>query len=132
MTINITMKQQKPKLDATALTQLVTSILDDRKADDITLIDLHEKADYADAMIIASGTSARHVAALADHLVHGLKAAGFDTVPVEGLESCDWVLVDAGDVIIHLFRPEIRDYYRLEKMWAMPAAVAAQREPALA
>ena len=70
-------------------------------------------------MIVASGTSARHVGALADYVVKALKDAGYETVPVEGKESCDWVLVDAGDVVVHIFRPEIRSYYNLEKMWSV-------------
>lgn len=83
-------------------------------------------------MVIASGTSARHVASLADHVVQALKAAGFPSVPVEGLEACDWVLVDAGDVIVHLFRPEARTHYNLEKMWSVtlpgaPARTARER-----
>lgn len=70
-------------------------------------------------MIIASGTSQRHVGALAEHVVTALKHAGYESVPVEGQESCDWVLVDAGDVIVHIFRPEARKYYNLEKMWSV-------------
>lgn len=104
-----------------ALQRLLTTLLDDRKATSIIPIDLTGKSDFADAMIVASGTSSRHVAALASHITQALKEAGFDTVPIEGLESCDWVLVDAGDIIVHLFTPEAREYYKLEKMWTMPA-----------
>lgn len=99
---------------------MIVSTLNDRKAEDIVTIDLQHKADFADAMVVASGTSGRHVASLAGHIIDALKAAGIEAL-VEGLESCDWVLVDAGDIIIHIFRPEARDYYRLEKMWAVPA-----------
>ena len=70
-------------------------------------------------MIIASGTSQRHVGSLAMHVVEALKAAGYDRISVEGMEVCDWVLVDAGDVVVHIFRPEIRGYYNLEKMWSV-------------
>ena len=77
------------------------------------------KSDFADRMIIASGTSARHVSALAEYVVIELKKAGFDSVPVEGKESAEWVLVDAGNIIIHLFKPEARSYYNLEKMWSV-------------
>lgn len=72
-------------------------------------------------MVVASGRSHRHVSALADHLIKALKASGFGPARVEGLPNCDWVLIDAGDVVIHLFRPEVRDFYNLEKMWAMDA-----------
>ncbi len=82
-------------------------------------IDLTRKSDFADRMIVASGTSARHVGALADHVVTALKGVGFEHVSVEGHESCDWVLVDAGDIVVHIFRPEVRNYYNLEKMWSV-------------
>lgn len=82
-------------------------------------IDLTGKSDVADRMVVASGTSARHVGSLADYIVQDLKKAGFESVPVEGKETCDWVLVDAGDVIVHIFRPEMREYYNLEKMWSV-------------
>jgi ribosome-associated protein len=78
-------------------------------------------------MVVASGRSHRHVGAIADRLVSDLKDAGFGNATVEGLDSCDWVLVDAGDVIVHVFRPEVRQFYHLEKMWsAEPAAIRAQ------
>lgn len=82
-------------------------------------MNLAGKADFADSMVIASGTSSRHVGALADRVAEALKSVGFETVMVEGRESCDWVLVDAGDVVVHLFRPEVRSYYNLEKMWSV-------------
>ncbi len=82
-------------------------------------IDLTQKADFADRMIIASGTSARHVMSLADHVVKVLKDAGYNPIPVEGMEAGEWVLVDAGDVIVHVFRPEARTHYNLEKMWSL-------------
>ena len=87
------------------------------KAEKIVSIDLTGKTDIADRMVIASGTSARHVGALADYVVMALKKAGYTSVPTEGRESGDWVLVDAGDVIIHIFKPETRTHYNLEKMW---------------
>lgn len=92
-------------------------------------IDLAGKTDIADHMLIASGRSARHVSAIADHLVEKLKDAGHGRPRVEGAAAADWVLVDAGDVIVHLFRPEVRDFYNLEKMWTAeltaPDAVTA-------
>ncbi len=101
------------------LLELVLSCLDDRKAEDITVIDLAGKTSIGDHMIIASGRSNRQVAAMADHLVSGLKDAGYGTARVEGLPQADWVLIDAGDVIVHLFRPEVREFYNLEKMWSL-------------
>ena len=73
-------------------------------------------------MVIATGRSQRHVGALADHLVRQLKEAGIGRCKVEGMPNCDWVLIDAGDVIVHIFRPEVRDFYKLEKMWSVDAA----------
>jgi ribosome-associated protein len=70
-------------------------------------------------MVIASGRSTRHVGALADHLLRSMKDAGKTGIRVEGLQSCDWVLIDAGDVVIHLFRPEVRDFYNLERIWGV-------------
>lgn len=106
--------------DVQSIVSLVSAVLDDRKAVDITAMDIHKKSDFADYMIVASGTSNRHVASLAQHVVASLKAAGL-TPNTEGMTSCDWVLVDAGNVIIHLFHPEARAYYRIEKMWGVPA-----------
>jgi len=87
----------------------------------LVAIDLVGKTDYADAMVIASGQSARHVGALADHVVDALKEVGMRPL-VEGDTQCDWVLIDAGDVVVHLFRPEVRAFYNLEKMWGVPQA----------
>ncbi|MET0546700.1 MAG: ribosome silencing factor [Caulobacterales bacterium] len=97
---------------------LVLKSLDDDKAEEIIQIDLKGKSSLADTMVIASGRSARHVAAIADHLVRTLKEAGFGRPRVEGMATADWVLIDAGDVIVHLFRPEVRTFYNLEKIWA--------------
>lgn len=93
--------------------------LDDDKAQDIVSIQLTGKSDIADYMVIASGTSSRQVAAMADHLREKLKTAGLSTVSVEGASQGDWVLIDGGDIVVHLFRPEVRDFYALEKMWGM-------------
>jgi ribosome-associated protein len=88
---------------------------------------LSGKSDIADRMVVASGMSAKHVGALADYVVTALKHAGYDSVPTEGRESGDWVLVDAGDVIVHIFKPDTREHYNLEKMWSanIPAAEIA-------
>ena len=108
-----------PKLSPLQIERLILKSLDDRKAEQVVSIDLIGKSDVADRMIVATGTSARHVGSLADYIVKDLKDAGFESVPVEGKETCDWVLVDAGDIIVHIFRPEMREYYNLEKMWSV-------------
>ncbi|WP_332698254.1 ribosome silencing factor [Bosea sp. (in: a-proteobacteria)] len=92
-------------------------VLEDMKAEEITVIDLVGKTSLADAMIIASGTVNRHVGAIADNLVEAFKKAGQPSPKVEGVPACDWVLIDTGDIIIHVFRPEVRQFYNLEKMW---------------
>ena len=98
---------------------LVTSSLEDDKAEDLVVIPLAEKSSIADYMVIASGRSSRQVGAMADHLREVLKAEGVKGISMEGTERCDWVLLDAGDVIVHLFRPEVRSFYNLEKMWGL-------------
>ncbi|MGQ2989831.1 MAG: ribosome silencing factor [Brevundimonas sp.] len=107
---------------ATDLENAILKKLDDDKALDMVLIDLKGKSPMADTMIVASGRSHRHVGALADHLLRTLKDHGLGKVKVEGLPHCDWVLIDAGDVIIHLFRPEVRVFYNIEKIWAVDSA----------
>ena len=94
--------------------------LDNDKAKSVVVIDLAGKTEIADYMVIASGTSRRHIGAMADHLQERLKLSGLKGVSFEGLAQCDWVLIDAGDVIVHLFRPEVREFYHLEKMWGEP------------
>jgi ribosome-associated protein len=99
--------------------RLLLERLDDEKAQDIVFIDLKDKSSVADGMIVASGRSHRHVGAMADHLLRALKDAGHGKARVEGLPHCDWVLIDAGDVIVHLFRPEVRAFYNIEKIWSV-------------
>ena len=106
---------------STALESALLHRLDEDKAQDIVLIDLKGKSPMADAMIVASGRSHRHVGAIADHLLRTLKDQGLGKCRVEGLPHCDWVLIDAGDVIVHLFRPEVRSFYNIEKIWAVEA-----------
>lgn len=105
-----------------ALENLVLSKLDDDKAQDVIFIDLKGKSAMADGLVVASGRSHRHVGAMADHLLRSLKEAGYGRCRVEGLPNCDWVLIDTGDVIIHLFRPEVRAFYNIEKIWAVDSA----------
>lgn len=106
-----------------ALKQLIVTALDEDKAEDIVAIDLTGKSALADFMVIASGRSARHVAAIADHLARRLREAGRHAPAIEGLPSADWVLIDAGDIVVHLFRPEVRAFYNLERIWAEPPAL---------
>ena len=92
--------------------------LDEAKAEDIVAIDLKGKSSLGDFMVIATGRSDRHVGAVAEQLRKHLKENGVEGVRVEGLEACDWVLIDAGDILVHVFRDEVRDFYNLEKMWS--------------
>lgn len=100
---------------------LVETSLDDDKAESVVVIDLDGKTEICDYLVIASGASQRQIGAMADHLKEKLKASGLTGIAVEGKTQCDWVLIDAGDVIVHLFRPEVRSFYNLEKMWDVPA-----------
>ena len=104
-----------------SLVELASGSLDDSKAEDIVVIDLEGKSSIADQMIIASGRSQRHVAAIADHVVRHLKDEGRTGTRVEGLPNADWVLIDTGDIVIHLFRPEVREFYNLERIWGTDA-----------
>lgn len=109
-----------------SLLSLVETSLDDDKAQDVVVIDLAGKTEIADYMVVATGQSSRQVGAMATHLNQKIKELGIKDVHVEGESQCDWVLLDAGDVIVHLFRPEVRDFYGLEKMWSVPDVVAGK------
>ena len=98
--------------------RLLLSSLDDMKAEEIVEIDVRGKSAIADVMIVATGRVARHVGAIADRVVKDLKDAGHHNARVEGIPVCDWVLIDTGDVIVHIFHPEVRAFYNLEKMWS--------------
>lgn len=100
--------------------QIVTTTLDDNKADNMVVIDLEGKSSIAGHMVVASGTSQRHVVSLAEKVVENLKKSGFKS-NMEGEDKGDWVLIDAFDVIVHIFKPEVRDFYNLEKMWQSAA-----------
>jgi ribosome-associated protein len=108
----------KVRPNAEEILRLVLARLDDMKAEDTLTIDLIGKSSIADAMVVTSGRSSRHVGAVADHVLKDLAKAGVPNVRVEGMPHCDWVLIDAGDVIVHVFQPEVRAFYSLEKMWA--------------
>ena len=100
-----------------ALLDQILFWLDEAKAEELVNIDLKGKSSIGDFMVIASGRSDRHVGAIAEQLRKKLKEVGRAGVRVEGLEACDWVLIDVGDIIVHVFRPEVREFYNLEKMW---------------
>ena len=102
--------------DEDKVLDIITKTLDENKAEDVVVIDLRGKTSIANQMVVASGTSQRHVASLAEKVQENLKAAGFKSA-VEGEEKADWVLIDAFDVIVHIFKPEVREFYSIEKMW---------------
>jgi ribosome-associated protein len=108
----------KTRPDADETLKIVLDRLDDMKAEDTVTIDLRGKSSIADYMIVTTGRANRHVGAIAENVVKELGDAGMKGVHVEGLPNCDWVLIDTGDVIVHVFRPEVRSFYSLEKMWA--------------
>ncbi|HPE47154.1 MAG TPA: ribosome silencing factor [Hyphomonas sp.] len=104
------------------MAEALAKALEDDKAEDLLFIDLEGKSSLADYMIIASGRSGRHVASLADHISQEAKKLTGRPASVEGMPNADWVLIDTGDVIVHLFRPEVREFYNLEKIWAPETA----------
>ncbi len=111
------------------LLNIISQSVDDSKATDIVTINLKGKTDIADYMLVASGNSNRHVASIADNLQESLKKHGYKNIQIEGLDAADWVLVDAHDVIVHIFRPEVREFYKIEKMWEeIPALLSRQIE----
>lgn len=117
------------KKDGHSLHELVIQSLDDDQAQDVISIPLEGKSSIADYMVIASGRSTRQVAAMAQKLAERVKQNGYGSARVEGLPAADWVLIDAGDVVVHLFRPEVRSFYNLERMWAFgdaPPVAAGQ------
>jgi ribosome-associated protein len=111
-----TAKSKAAPASASLLADIVTW-LDDAKAEEIVTIPLEGKSSLGDYMVVASGRTDRHVGAIADQIAEKVKAATGIPVRVEGVPACDWVLIDTGDIIIHVFRPEVREFYNLEKMW---------------
>ena len=110
----------KVRPDTEEILRLVLARIDDMKAEDTVTINLTGKSALADFLVVTSGRSNRQVGAVADRLLEDLHKAGVRDVRVEGMPHCDWVLIDAGDVIVHVFRPEVRDFYQIEKMWSRP------------
>jgi len=117
MEMNIPQKSSQPDLEQ--MLGIVLTSLDQDKAQDILTIDLEGKTSIADRMIVASGTSARQVSAMAEHLTANLKEIGVKAV-TEGEKYGDWVLIDAGDIVVHIFRPEVRQFYQIERIWTAP------------
>ena len=118
-------KPSRMPADPDKLLAVVLESLDDDQAQDVVTIPLEGKSSIADYMIVASGRSTRQVAAIATKLAERLKNGGFGAPRIEGLPAADWVLIDAGDVIVHLFRPEVRSFYNLERMWGFGEEGAA-------
>jgi ribosome-associated protein len=116
----------KVRPDAEETLRIVLARLDDMKAEDTTSIDLRKDSVIADYLVVTSGRSNRHVGSVADRVLEDLRNAGLSGIRVEGMRQCDWVLLDAGDVIVHIFRPEVRAFYNLEKMWA-PSRASTRR-----
>ena len=111
--------------DADKTLNLILSRLEDMKAEETVTIDLHGKSAFSDYMIITSGRANRHVGAIAENVTKALKETGIKNIHVEGLPNCDWVLIDSGDVIVHVFRPEVREFYNIERLWTQGPVAAA-------
>lgn len=120
------MKVLKAVPDAEETLNLILSRLDDMKAEETITIDLRGKSSIADYMVVTTGRVNRHVAAIAENVSKGLGEKGIKNIHVEGLQNADWVLMDCGDVIVHVFRPEVREFYNLEKMWTSTAKETAR------
>ena len=116
----VSMPSPQDSKESRDLANLILDVLDEHSAQEIIEIDIRGKSSISDYMIVASGRSNRHVGALSDYLIKSLKNTGKKNIGIEGLKSCDWVLIDVGDVIVHLFRPEVRAFYNIEKIWSMP------------
>jgi ribosome-associated protein len=116
----------KAQPDADKTLNMILSRLDDMKAEETVTIDLRGKSAFSDYMIVTSGRANRHVGAIAENVAKGLKETGIKSIHIEGLPNCDWVLIDSGDVIVHVFRPEVREFYNLERLWTQsPTAPTA-------
>lgn len=122
-TVKSTRKTSTPKAalqaqpDADKTLSMILSRLDDMKAEETVTIDLRGKSAYSDYMVVTSGRSNRHVGSIAENVAKALKESGVKPPHIEGLPNCDWVLIDSGDVIVHVFRPEVREFYNLERLW---------------
>lgn len=117
----------KARPDADETLSLILSRLDDMKAEETVTIDLRGKSSITDYMVVTSGRANRHVGAIAENVAKSLKESGIESPHIEGLTNCDWVLIDSGDVVVHVFRPEVREFYNLEKMWTSEKPAAKKR-----
>ena len=115
----------KAKPDADKTLTMILSRLDDMKAEETVTIDLRGKSAFSDYMIVTTGRANRHVGAIAENVTKALKENGIKNIHVEGMPNCDWVLIDSGDVVVHVFRPEVREFYNLERLWTQNPAAAA-------
>jgi ribosome-associated protein len=116
----------KAQNDADKTLNMILSRLDDMKAEETVTIDLRGKSAFSDYMIVTTGRANRHVGAIAENVMKALKQTGIKNLHIEGLPNCDWVLIDSGDVIVHVFRPEVREFYNLERLWTQgPSAAKA-------
>src|SRR4030088_2501500 len=114
----------KAQPDADKTLNMILSRLVDMKAEETVTIDLPGKSAFSDYMIVTSGRANRHVGAIAENVAKGLKETGIKSIHIEGMPNCDWVLIDSGDVILHVFRPEVREFYNLERLWTQSPTVA--------
>jgi ribosome-associated protein len=112
-------KEQQGSAAEDRLLNIVVDAIDDMKGVDVMVIDVREMTSITDRMVIASGTSSRHVKAIADNVALEAKRAGFPALGVEGAQAAEWVLIDLGDVVVHVMTPSIREFYALEKLWAV-------------
>ncbi|MCX7089528.1 MAG: ribosome silencing factor [Methylococcales bacterium] len=113
-------------MQATELLNIIETVLDDKKAQDLTVIDVRGRSSVTDYMVVATGTSNRHLSSMSHYASEAVKEKGFKPLGIEGDQGSDWVLVDLGDVVVHLMTEQARDYYQLEKLWAV-GAVPEQR-----
>lgn len=114
-------------METTALLSLVETVLDDKKAQKMQLLDVRGRSSVTDYMLIATGTSNRHLASMGNYVAEAVKEKGVIPLGIEGEMGSDWVLLDLGDVVLHLMTEQARDYYQLEKLWSVPAAADAQQ-----
>ena len=109
------------------LITIIRDCLEEMKAQDTVILDIRDKSSIADYMVVSSGTSTRHVSSIADKLQRTVKTSSYKNVKVEGLQNCDWVLIDALDVIVNIFKPEVREFYMIEKIWSENLIIVSKK-----